>query len=85
MAKSTFQNLQDLIALYLFKLKHLLDYYINPHRDFFDEIKSSHRYINHKMSIYQPNIIELIVYCKIRKNNKLGDKHELYNDKKRAI
>lgn len=40
------------MVLYTYKLKHLLGRYINLHGDFFDEIKSSHKYFNHKTLIH---------------------------------
>ncbi len=82
-AKFISLNLQNLIALYLFKLKHLLDC-INLYRDFFNKIGSSYKYLNYKMFIYQPNIVEIIIYYKIIKKQ-LGDKYEVYNNKKCAI
>lgn len=81
MIKLVFLNLQDLIILYLFKLKHLLDRCINLRRDFFDGIESNHKYFDHKRHMYQPNIIEIVVYYGII-IKKLDDKYKIYNNKK---
>lgn len=48
MIKLVFLNLQDLITLYLFKLRHLLDCYINLRGDFFDRIEFNHKYFDYK-------------------------------------
>lgn len=47
-AKFVYLNLQDLIALYMFELKHLLDRCINLYGDFFGKIRSNHRYFDFK-------------------------------------
>lgn len=83
-AKFFFSNLQDLIALYLFKLKYLLDCYINLYKNLFNEIRSNYKYFNYKTPIYQPDIIDIIVYHKIIKK-KPGDKYKAYNNKKYAM
>lgn len=57
----------DLLALYLFKLKHLLSHYINQLGNFFDKIKFSYKYFDYKKSIYKPDIIKIIVYYQIVK------------------
>lgn len=59
--KFVFSNLQNSMILYLFELRHRLNCYINPHGDFFDRIKSSHRYFDHKMFMYQLDIIKIVV------------------------
>lgn len=71
----------DLIILYLYELKHLLDYYINLYKDFFNEIKSIYKYFDHKTSIHLFDIIKIIIYCKIIKK-KLYNKNKVYNNKK---
>lgn len=50
--KSLKPNLSDLMTLYLLKLRHLVDYYINLFRDLFDKIRSSHIYSNYIRPIY---------------------------------
>lgn len=55
------------MALYLLKLRHLIDYYINLLKDFYDLIDFSHIYFNYKKLKPQSDIIELIVYYKIIK------------------
>lgn len=84
MVKSVYLNLPDLIALYLLKLKHLLDHYINLLSDFFDEIKSNHICFSHKRPKHQPDIAEIVVYRKIVKTELCAD-NEACNDKKRAV
>lgn len=69
------------MALYLFQQKYLLDRYINPRGDFFDEIGFSHKYFNHKMPMHHLDIIKIIVYHTIIKKE-LDDKHETYTNKK---
>lgn len=32
---------------------------------YFDGIRSNYRYFDYKMSIHQPDIVKIIVYCKI--------------------
>lgn len=84
MAIFVFLNLYNLITLYLFKLRYLLDCYINPHKDFFNEIGFSPRYFDHKTLIHQSGIIEIIIYYRIIEK-KLGDKYEVYSNQKYAI
>lgn len=84
MVKSVYLNLPDLIALYLLKLKHLLDHYVNLLRDFFDKIGSSHIYFDHKRPKHQPNITKIIFYYKIVKTG-LCANNKACNNKKRAL
>ena len=84
MVKFVFLNLLDSVALYLPKLKHLLTHYINLHRDFFDEIGSSHTYFNYKRPKHQPDIAEIVVYHKIIKTE-LCANNKPYNNKKCAL
>lgn len=84
MKKFVSLNLQDSMALYLFELRHLLNRYINPYRDFFDKIKFSHRYFDYKTPMHQSDIVETIVYYRIIKMER-GDKYKAYKCKKRTV
>ena len=84
MVESVFPSLRNLMVPYLFKLKHLLNHYINLHGNFFDEIKSSHTYFDYMRATHQRNIVEITVYYKIVKKELL-DGNEVYNDKRRII
>lgn len=53
------------MVLYLFKLKHLLYYYISLNKDFFDKIRSNYTCFNWKQIKNKLNIIEIIVDYKI--------------------
>lgn len=72
------------MVLYLRKLKHLLDNYINLHRDFFDKIKSNHICFNYIQLKYQSNIVKITIYYKIVKK-KLFIKNKENNNKKCAV
>lgn len=81
MIESIFLSLQNLIALYLLKLKYLLDYYINLYSDFFNKIKSSHIYFDHMLLKHQLNIVEIMIYYKIiKKNFEIEIKHIIIKD-----
>lgn len=81
MAKFVFPNLENLMALYLFQLRYLLNCCINLYKDFFDEIRFSHRYFDHKMLMYQPAIVKIIIYYR-KIDKKLDDKHKVYTNRK---
>lgn len=72
------------MAWYLPKLRHLLIYYINLHRDFFGKIRSNHINFDHKRPRHQLNIIEIIINHKIIKK-RFCSKDEAYNNKMRTM
>ena len=84
MIKFVYLNLLDLLALFLPELTHLLTYYINLYRDFFDRIGSSQTYFDHKRPKHQLNIAEKVVYHKIV-ITELCANNKAYNNKRRIV
>lgn len=84
MIKSVFPCLKDLMVPYLLETKHLLDYFINLYKGFFDRIESNYIYFDHMRSTHQPNIDEIIVDHKIVKKELLN-KNKVYNNKSCVI
>lgn len=77
-------NLLNSMILYLPKLKHLLTYYINLYRDFYNKIESSYIYFGYKKPKYQLDITKIVLDYKIVKT-KLKTNNKTYNNKKYII